>query len=139
MKVGKEEIVGLLAALKRYVRLDHEARIAKWEQQVALIVDALADIVHLRVRRVFPDYTGRPVPRAWLTWNEETAGLSKQMVLDALAKGSPIVRVLEEYAGKGSSSTQRPFSTDRQGSSPNAFGRSSPAETEQRQFLEPGR
>ena len=83
------------------MRLDHEARIAKWEQQVALIVDALADIEHLRVRRVFPDYTGRPVPRAWLTWNEETAGLSKQMVLDALAKGSPIVRVLEEYAGKG--------------------------------------
>ena len=101
MKVGKEEIVGLVAALKRYVRLDHQARIAKWEQRVALIVDGLADIERLRVSRVFPDYTGRPVPRAWLTWDEETAGLSKQEVLDALAKESPIIRVLEEYAGKG--------------------------------------
>ena len=101
MKVGKEEIVGLVAALKRYVRLDHQARIARWEQQVSLIVDGLADIEHLRVSRVFPDYTGRPVPRAWLTWDEETAGLSKQEVLDALAKGSPIIRVMEEYTGKG--------------------------------------
>ena len=101
MKVGKEEIVGLVAALKRYVRLDHQARIARWERQVALIVDGLADIEGLRVSRVFPDYTGRPVPRAWLTWDEESAGLTKQAVVKALAKGSPIIRVLEEYAGKG--------------------------------------
>ena len=101
MKVGKEEIVGLVAALKRYVRLDHQARLAGWERQVSLIVDGLADIGHLRVRRVFPDYTGRPVPRAWLTWDEETAGLSKQEVLDALAQGPPAIRVMEEYAGKG--------------------------------------
>ncbi|MCY3867478.1 MAG: aminotransferase class V-fold PLP-dependent enzyme [Chloroflexi bacterium] len=101
MKVGKEEIVGLVAALKRYVSLDHEARIAKWEQNISLIVDELADIERLRVSRVFPDYTGRPVPRAWLTWDEESAGISKQEVVDALAKGSPIIRVLEEYAGKG--------------------------------------
>ena len=101
MKVGKEEIVGLVAALKRYVRLDHETRIASWEQKVALIVDGLADIERLCVSRVFPDYTGRPVPRAWLTWDEETVSRSKQEVLDALAKGSPVIRVLEEYAGKG--------------------------------------
>jgi L-seryl-tRNA(Ser) seleniumtransferase len=101
MKVGKEEIVGLVAALKRYVRLDHQARIANQERRIALIVDGLADIEPLRVRRVFPDYTGRPVPRAWLTWNEEEAGLSKREVLDALAQGSPMIRVMEEYAGKG--------------------------------------
>lgn len=101
MKVGKEEIVGLVAALKRYVRLDHQARIARWERKVALIVDGLADIERVYVSRVFPDYTGRPVPRAWLTWDEENAGLAKREVLDALATGSPVIRVLEEYAGKG--------------------------------------
>jgi len=101
MKVGKEEIAGLVAALQRYVRLDHQARIASWEQMVALIVEGLADIGALRVSRVFPDYTGRPVPRAWLTWDEEAAGLSRQEVLAALAKGSPVIRVMEEYAGKG--------------------------------------
>ncbi len=101
MKVGKEEIVGLVAALKRYVGLDHQARIARWERKVSLIVDGLADIERLRVSRVFPDYTGRPVPRAWLTWDEEKASLTKQDVLDALAHGSPVIRVLEEYAGKG--------------------------------------
>jgi L-seryl-tRNA(Ser) seleniumtransferase len=101
MKVGKEEIVGLVAALQRYVRLDHQARIARWEQKVALIVDGLADIERVCVSRVFPDYTGRPVPRAWLTWEEEAAGPRKQDVLDALAQGPPSIRVLEEYAGKG--------------------------------------
>lgn len=101
MKVGKEEIVGLLAALKRYVALDHQARLAGWERKVSLIVEGLADIGQLRVSRVFPDYTGRPVPRAWLTWDEQAAGLSRQEVLDALAQGSPSIRVMEEYAGKG--------------------------------------
>ncbi len=101
MKVGKEEIVGLLAALDRYVQLDHQARIARWEQQVSLILDALADIDGLHLRRVFPDYTGRPVPRAWLTWEENATGLSKPAVLDALANGSPTIRLLEEYGGDG--------------------------------------
>ena len=101
MKVGKEEIVGLLAALDRYVKLDHQARIARWEGRVSLILDGLADIDGLRVRRVFPDYTGRPVPRAWLTWEEKATGLSKPAVLDSLANGSPAIRPLEEYGGKG--------------------------------------
>ena len=55
----------------------------------------------LHLRRVFPDYTGRPVPRAWLTWEENATGLSKPAVLDALANGSPTIRLLEEYGGDG--------------------------------------
>ena len=41
------------------------------------------------------------MPRAWLTWDEAGAGLSKQAVLEALAQGSPAIRVMEEYAGQG--------------------------------------
>ena len=35
MKVGKEEIVGLLAAVERFLKLDHDAEWRVWEARVA--------------------------------------------------------------------------------------------------------
>ncbi len=39
MKVGKEEIAGLVVAIERYVALDHEQRRQQFEQRVAAMID----------------------------------------------------------------------------------------------------
>ena len=39
MKVGKEEIVGLLAAVERFLTLDHAAEWRVWETRVAEMID----------------------------------------------------------------------------------------------------
>lgn len=41
MKVGKEQVVGLLVALERYVERDHEADLVSWRQRCERILQAL--------------------------------------------------------------------------------------------------
>jgi len=41
MKVGKEEIVGLVAALEQYVKRDHAAEMRQWNARAQRIVDGL--------------------------------------------------------------------------------------------------
>jgi uncharacterized pyridoxal phosphate-dependent enzyme len=48
MKVGKEEIVGLVTALNRYVRLDHDAVHETWNRRARYIADQLAGIAGLK-------------------------------------------------------------------------------------------
>ena len=54
MKVGKEEIAGLLAAVRRYLDLDHAALIKTYEEQVAYVLAAFAGAAHVHARRGFP-------------------------------------------------------------------------------------
>ena len=44
MKVGKEEIVGLLAAVERFLKLDHDAEYRLWDTRVADMIQLLGDI-----------------------------------------------------------------------------------------------
>jgi seryl-tRNA(Sec) selenium transferase len=44
MKVGKEEIVGLVAALRRYLERDHAAEQQRWQAQLACIAGGLPDV-----------------------------------------------------------------------------------------------
>jgi L-seryl-tRNA(Ser) seleniumtransferase len=44
MKVGKEEIVGLVAALRRYVARDHAADQERWHAQLACVAGGLAEV-----------------------------------------------------------------------------------------------
>lgn len=61
MKVGKEEILGLVAALRAYVARDHAADRARWLAQVAYVAEALDGLDGVRV-----DVSGEgSVPRAY--------------------------------------------------------------------------
>jgi L-seryl-tRNA(Ser) seleniumtransferase len=62
MKVGKEEIAGLVAALELYVRRDHAAEPRRWEADMRLVADRLADLPGARAEYTFPLPNGRPLP-----------------------------------------------------------------------------
>jgi L-seryl-tRNA(Ser) seleniumtransferase len=48
MKVGKEEIVGLMTALRAYVARDHAADRVRWRAQLSHIADAVSSMVEVR-------------------------------------------------------------------------------------------
>ena len=50
MKLGKEEVVGLVLALERYLRQDHPAEMARWNARAQRIVDRLQGIPGLTVQ-----------------------------------------------------------------------------------------
>ena len=72
-KAGKEEIVGLIVALQRYVRMDPHAENMAWERQLALIADGLTGETHLSLRALPAKETGR-FPLLELTVSESALG-----------------------------------------------------------------
>lgn len=93
MKVGKEEMMGLLAAVERYVGLDHAARMAGFEATVERWIAAVAERPGVRARREFPNEAGQPVPRARIAFDPEVTGLTGREAQRRLWEGDPAVAV----------------------------------------------
>ena len=91
MKVGKEELVGLLAAVKWYLHLDHEALMETYERQVQYVIDAFAKMSHVCARRNFPSEAGQPMPRAEILFDPEELSLTRDQVLAQLREGEPSI------------------------------------------------
>ncbi len=94
LKVGKEEIAGLVAAVRRYVNLDHQALLAGWESTVADWVTRLASIPGVCAERAWPNEAGQPTPRVRVTIDRATLGVGADVVVAALWDRNPRIAVL---------------------------------------------
>jgi len=96
MKAGKEEIVGLVRALELYLQQDFAAEEQMWEDMVAFMVAALAEVPGLQARRVSPAEPGvQPnwIPRLYLDWDEKVIPLDRDEVKSRLLAGDPGIAV----------------------------------------------
>jgi D-glucosaminate-6-phosphate ammonia-lyase len=92
LKVGKEDMVALLAAVERYVRLDHQAEWREWERRLGVIEDALKDIPTLQSERIVPPIANH-VPHLLLTWDEKRVRLTREQLTKELAEGDPPILI----------------------------------------------
>jgi L-seryl-tRNA(Ser) seleniumtransferase len=95
MKVGKEEMVGLLAAVKRYLKLDHAGRASQDEEIVSGWCTTLNRLSGVHAERSFPNEAGQPLPRAKVTFDAPKAGISRDEVVRRLASGTPAIMVAQ--------------------------------------------
>ena len=98
MKVGKEEIAGLVAAVDRYVHLDHAARARYCEETVSDWSAALKSIPGVSARRDYPNEAGQPLPWLLITVDPESAGCTRDDVIARLESGCPIIKVMPHAA-----------------------------------------
>src|SRR5690606_37854077 len=94
MKVGKEEMVGLLTAVKLYLQRDHEARLSQDEEIVAGWCSELNRIPGIQADRSVPNVAGQPMPRAKVVIDPAKAGISRDELVLALRNGTPSIEVL---------------------------------------------
>jgi L-seryl-tRNA(Ser) seleniumtransferase len=92
MKVGKEEMLGLLAAVELYLDQDELEELARCERIVADWTTELSSIPAMAAQRDIPGTDGRPLPRAIVTFAAHT-GLTGARVQEALLSGEPSVAV----------------------------------------------
>ena len=100
MKVGKEEIVGLLAALRRFVERDHQAERLAWERQLSQISAALGDLPGVRCRLLAPAETPRPYPYLTIGF-DQGFGRDAWQLINALQDGDPPICVAQSFADQG--------------------------------------
>ena len=97
MKVGKEELVGLLAAVEWYLGQDHEQLQQSYEDQVTYYTEVFEKIQGVTVHRSFPSEAGQPMPRTEIRFDAEELGITRDEILQQLRTGNPAI----DIAGAG--------------------------------------
>ena len=90
MKVSKEDMVAMWAAVERFVNLDHAAELREWEQRIKIIEDAVAKIPSVKTNRVVPPIANH-VPHLVIDWNEQLVKITPDQVKEQLASGEPSI------------------------------------------------
>jgi uncharacterized pyridoxal phosphate-dependent enzyme len=93
MKVGKEDLIGILAAVEWYLRQDHEALAAQYEAMVEHLVGWGRQRTDVDVVREARGEAGQPTPRALIRLLPPTAG-RRDEILAALRAGQPRIELL---------------------------------------------
>ena len=93
LKVGKEEMMGLLAAVERYLGLDHAARETYCEDCVALWLAALNPLAGVRAERAFPNEANQPLPWCRVTVDAAALGRSAHEIVAAFLAQEPAIAV----------------------------------------------
>lgn len=92
MKVSKEDMVALLVAVERYVRIDHKAEWREWERRIGVIEEALKDVPTLTREQIVPPIANH-VPHLLLTWDEKKLKLTPAQLAKELAAGAPPILI----------------------------------------------
>jgi L-seryl-tRNA(Ser) seleniumtransferase len=98
LKVGKEEIVGLMVAVECYLREPLSERLDRWERMVAESLRLLAGLPGLTAERTFPMPTGKLVPRARVSVGEDYP-IGAEALISALRSGNPSIEVRPDGNG----------------------------------------
>jgi L-seryl-tRNA(Ser) seleniumtransferase len=93
MKVGKEEMIGLVAAVEWYLGQDEPGLIRRYERQVARVVESLGKLPGVTAERDFPSEAGQPMPRALVRFDAEELGFDRDEVVRRMHEGDPYVEV----------------------------------------------
>ncbi len=91
MKVGREEMVGMLVAVESWVARDHDAEWKQWIARCDYIADRVSTIVGVTasVQREPGASLSNRSPRVTLRWDSRRLGITGPDAADLLDKGEP--------------------------------------------------
>lgn len=98
MKVNKEEIIGLLAAIERYVRIDHDKEWKSWETQVEFIAAMAKKRAGVQTETVVPPLANH-TPTLHINWDPAQLSVTPKDLQLALRNGQPSIEVLSNEKG----------------------------------------
>ena len=91
-KVNKEEIIGMLVALERFLDQDHAAVWKEWERRCEAIAAAVRDIPTVNTEVRVPS-VANAVPHLHVTWDYEGRSLTARQAVEKLRNGTPSIEV----------------------------------------------
>jgi L-seryl-tRNA(Ser) seleniumtransferase len=92
MKVSKEDMIALLAAVERFVRLDHKAEWLEWDRRLGVIEKAVGAVPAVECERIVPEIANH-VPHLIVAWDEKRFKLTREQVTRQLMAGDPPIQI----------------------------------------------
>lgn len=93
MKVNKEEVIGMYAALEHYLQYDHDKEWKEWENRVANIDAAVKNISGVTTETVVPPL-GNVTPTLHVRWDKTKVKLTTKALQEGLRNGDPSIEVV---------------------------------------------
>ncbi|MGA0373221.1 MAG: aminotransferase class V-fold PLP-dependent enzyme [Flavobacteriaceae bacterium] len=100
MKVNKEEVLGMLAALELYLEKDHRKEWEMWESQIQLISDSANSVVGVETEIHVPPYANH-VPSLRIRWDEKKVKITPNEVRKQLTEGHPSIQTVGDSKSVG--------------------------------------
>ena len=100
MKVNKEEVLGMLAALELYLEKDHNKEWEMWESQIKLISESASSVEGVETEIHVPKYANH-VPSLRIRWNEKKVKISPNEVRKQLSEGHPSIQTVGDSTSVG--------------------------------------
>ena len=91
MKVNKEEIFGMYAAVKSYIERDHEKEWQDWLDRIKHIATRLEKIPTLKSETVINPGPANALPGMIVKWDQSKVKTSPKDVVKALLEGTPSI------------------------------------------------
>ena len=92
MKAGKEEIMGLLAAVERWVERDHEKEWKDWEGYLRTITDAISEFPSIQSEVRQPGRSN-VAPVLHISWDMSAINIEPNDVVQRLSEGEPRIEM----------------------------------------------
>jgi uncharacterized pyridoxal phosphate-dependent enzyme len=92
LKVNKEEMVGMLAALERFIALDHAALDREYNKRAEVILKSLAGIKGVTASLTVPEVANH-VPHVAITLDTAVTGITGQEISKRMRDGTPSIGV----------------------------------------------
>jgi L-seryl-tRNA(Ser) seleniumtransferase len=89
-KVGKEEIVGLLAAVELYLSKDHEAERREWHAMLDRVAEQVKGVPSV-LTELIPNDDYSHSPRLSIQWDEAKLGVTLSEMMQQLRDGDPAI------------------------------------------------
>ncbi|MFN7923211.1 MAG: hypothetical protein U0Q16_24130 [Bryobacteraceae bacterium] len=91
MKAGKEEVMGMLAAVEMWVKRDHKAEWAAWESWLDTIATKAKSVKGVSTEVIQPQELSNNAPQLRISWDSAALGITGAEAEKALLDGTPRV------------------------------------------------
>ncbi len=89
MKVGKEEVMGMLAAVEAWVERNHDAEWKEWEGWLGAIREKVASVPSVKTEILLPRGPSNYAPQLRIAFDPAAVGATGTEIADALLDGDP--------------------------------------------------
>jgi uncharacterized pyridoxal phosphate-dependent enzyme len=95
MKVNKEEMIGMLAALELYLAKDHAAEQREFAARAEVIRNSAATVAGVKAETFVPDVANH-VPHIRISWDAAARGMTAADAVNSLRAGEPSIGTRSE-------------------------------------------
>lgn len=98
MKVNKEEMLGMYAALERYINQDHDAEWKEWEKRINIINDAIRNQPGVSTKIFVPEIANH-TPTLHVVWDKSRIMVDRDEFMNRMRNGNPSIEVIGNQDG----------------------------------------